>query len=147
MDGTNAKVQFMYTLNQITFTSLLGSPIVGVYMMYRNLVAFNTMNLALKTLFIGLLVSVIALVGTIYLPEKSPGLGYAAVLVGILRLVASKTQGSLIEKSLSNGVGSASNWRCFGLGLIFLVITLSGLFAIALVLGVLGLLPATMYET
>ena len=50
-------------------------------------------------------------------------LDMAALLVGIIRFTAKSKQKLLIQASIDKGIPIQSNWKCFGLGLLFLACT------------------------
>lgn len=136
----------MFTINQITMTSLFGGPYVGVYMIYKNFSSLEMMPESKRALSIGLILSTIAFIIAIYLPENAPGVVYAGLLVGIVRGVANKYQGEILNEKVQSGVTVASNWKCLRLGTLSLVATFVIVIAILCVFAILNLLPNYWYE-
>ncbi len=113
----------MFTINQITLTSMLGGPFVGVYMLTKNFSISGKYEDEEKIQQVGYFLAMVAIIIAIKLPESSPDVVYAGLLVGIIRFVAKSKQKHLIQASIDKGIPKQSNWKCFVLGLLSLVCT------------------------
>jgi hypothetical protein len=136
----------MYSVNQITLTSILGGPLAGVYMLAKNYGIADLRVLEMNVQLIGYLLAALALIIAIYLPESAPGVVYAGLLVGGIRIFANAKQSELIETTLKEHASPISNWRCFAIGILFLIATMVVLFALIFALDPIGLLPEWYYE-
>ena len=138
----------MYTLNQITGVSLLGGPFSGVYLIAKNFSLMEMPKERKATELLGYGLALIAMIGAIYLPENAPGVVYAGILAGIIRLTAKNIQDDLIAAQLKEGRLRASNWKCFGIGILFLICTFVIGFALIIVLDMFapGVLPEWLYQ-
>jgi uncharacterized membrane protein YiaA len=118
----------LYTLNQILWTTLLGGPFAGVFMIADN---FNTLGEPSKkrqVLITGFVLCLAVVLIGIYIGNHSPnssGVVYAGILAGAISLVAKSMQETKINEYFKNGGVKKTNWSCLRLAIIFLICTLT----------------------
>lgn len=127
---------------------MLGGPLAGIHLMVKNYYVFD-MPMQMKSMRLyGYSITALVIFGSIYLPENTPGIGFAAIIAGIIRMIAKEKQGELIDVFFEKGFAKESNWKCFGIGLIFMLATFFALFLVIFMMSIYTpmLLPEWLLE-
>ena len=130
-DTINEYVKF-YSLESISLATFLGGPIAAAILIRRNYLNVNEDQKALNTLFIGILSTLLLFTVIFSLPEsfwdKIPNFIVPGIYTGIIFMIAERTQGQMIKEHKENNGSFFSAWRATGIGLLFTVIMLVGIF-------------------
>ncbi|TVQ13910.1 MAG: hypothetical protein EA361_09050 [Bacteroidetes bacterium] len=129
---TNSEYVKFYSLESISLATFLGGPIAAAILMRRNFLNVNEDKKALNTLFIGILSTLLLFVGIFSLPEsfwdKIPNFILPGIYTGIIFMIAERTQGQMIKEHKESKGSFFSAWKATGIGLLFTLIMLVGIF-------------------
>ena len=119
----------LYSVAAITFAAFMGAPIGASWLMAINYRRTGQPDKASTSLLAGLGATILAFVIGYLVPQTMAlplGIG---VLFGT-RGVAQSLQGPLLDKHLREGGAFESNWKVFGIGLVFLVVYCAAIFGV-----------------
>lgn len=121
-----------YSLKSISIATFFGGPIAAAILMRRNFLNLNEDKKALNSLFIGILSTILLFVIIFSIPEtvwdKTPNSILPAIYTGIIYLIAERHQGQALKEHKENNGSFFSAWRAAGIGLLFTLIMLIGVF-------------------
>jgi hypothetical protein len=131
MENNSKKI---FTNKAISAATFFGGPIAAGFLIAKNYKVFGNNNAARNSIFIGILFTLLLLVGLLMLPEnvvdKIPQPALPAIYTAVIALLVERLQGKKIEDFLSNNGQKASNWQTAGYGfagllliIVFLVIS------------------------
>lgn len=138
----------MYSLNQITWGSLIGGPLAGAWMISRNYLFMDMPEMYSRARIIGFSLAAIALIVVIYLPEDIPGIAIAMSLVLLVRLAAEGFQKKYINNRESSNISYTSNLSTAGVGLASLILSAVFIFTYFFIMVLIApdLLPSSLFE-
>jgi hypothetical protein len=123
----------LYTPNQISVATLIGTPIAGALLLSANHTRLGEHSLARQTLVGASLVTVAVLAVAPFLPAGAPRMGIAIGLWVGMRHYAKQQMDAALQVHIALGGGRASNWTVAGVSLASLVVLiLAALGAMAL---------------
>ena len=118
----------LYKINQIFLATYLGGPVSGFYLMSTNLKNLGNAQSAKKALLIGVLSSIVLFTGILFIPQAIidviPYFLIPTIYTVIIALYAQGLQGEIIKEHLDKGGEIYSGWKVFGIGILFLAISL-----------------------
>ncbi|HBG70089.1 MAG: hypothetical protein A2W93_10145 [Bacteroidetes bacterium GWF2_43_63] len=106
----------IYREKSIWVGTMLGSPLVGGYMMASNFRAFNEKSKVGQTWIISVLITVVALYLASLIPDSFSRLAnflVPSINAGIAAVIANKLQGDRIAEHIRQGGKIFSGWRVF----------------------------------
>lgn len=111
----------MYSPNQISLGTYLGGPFAAIYFLKRNFDALNKEDLSKKTMQIGILFSIIILATMPFIPENTPNLLIPMLYLIPVIIVVGKHQMKKEEIIESSEHDFQSNWKVFGMSIVWLL--------------------------
>jgi len=139
-----------YSLKSISLATFLGGPIAAAILMRRNFLNLNEDKKALNSLFIGILSTILLFVVIFSIPEsvweKIPNTILPAIYTGIIYLIAERYQGQTLKEHKENNGSFFSVWRATGIGLLFTLIMLIGIFGYVFATDTEYVFDANLYD-
>lgn len=121
----------LFRINAIGLATVLGSVLAGGWLIAMNYTALGRPAQALKAKVFSLL-GVVALVAlSMVLPEQVPGVVFVVPQVFGLVYLARSLQGEAIAERIASGRPMRSNWLAAGIALLFMLILLALIAALA----------------
>lgn len=130
----------LFRLAAVGIATFFGTPIAGAWVIAQNLRALGRGPEARNIWLMGIGLTLGIFVLGYFLPENSSGSPIAIGTVVGMYYLAKQTFGVTLEQHLAAGGKLRSNWRAFGVSLLFLIGVLAVVFGGAFVLALLGLL-------
>jgi hypothetical protein len=128
----NRVVGPLYRMSAVGIATFFGTPLAGAYIISRNLRALGLDEKVQSTWWMAIGVLVLVMVVGYWLPD-SAGMGLTVAQVIGMHQYAK----SLFGEAVAGHVGVfRSNWRAFGIALLFLLAFLVVAFAVVMVVGV-----------
>lgn len=129
----------LYTVNQITVATFLGSALAGAWLAAANFKAVNQPIKARRWLWIGIAVMIASLVISFLLPDRFPSIVLPLALMFGARAAATTEFGWILRDHERAGGDVRSWWRVIGISLlvcmILLVIVFTAVFLFELARG------------
>ena len=133
-DAHNASIS-LYRVSGIGVATFFGSVLAGGFIMYLNFKRLGLENKA-KNCILYSTIATVLIFGIIYLIPEDINIPNAAFtfpqLIAMVQ-IAKNQQGALIDGHLNSGGAISSNWKAFGISLLFLVIIMAIIFGIAFI--------------
>ncbi len=117
----------LFDANAVALATFLGTPLAGCLLMAINYHRLGHNARAVITLFVGILLTVLLIFIGWTIKATIP---IAMAIVFVARWSAEKLQGPALEIHLNQGGLSSSRWIAFWIGIIFLILLFSLIFAI-----------------
>ena len=121
----------LYSVQQVTGATFLGSPIAGAILMASNCRKLGKNEAATTSLLLGALATAALLAVAFLLPEKFPNYLLPVAYTVVIQLIAKSLQGPAYEEHIRLGGEKASAWGVVGLGLLCLGLLAGGIFGYA----------------
>lgn len=122
----------LYSQKAIGLATFIGGPIAAGYLIRENYLSLDKPDEGKNALLISIVATVLLFTGIFMIPEsimdKVPNQIIPMIYTGIIYLIVEKIQGELLNKHKENEYAFYSRWNAAGIGLISLVILLSGIF-------------------
>ena len=128
----------IYSPIQTGTGAFFGGPIAGIVFLRDNFKTLSKPELAKKSLYFGILITIVLLSLLPFLPEKFPNYVIPMFLGITARMIAEKYQLTKQGIAESKEFEFHSNWRVFGFSLLFAVLFIGVGFAYILLLTVFG---------
>lgn len=129
------KKEKVYTRNQIILATYLGGPLIAGYILSKNFKALGNTNAAKKSLYFGIVATIVIFGGVTLVPEKIinsiPKFLIPGIYTGLAVYFFQSYQGKKIEEYLKNGYKKASFWSVLSISLLSLMATLVAVFIVA----------------
>ncbi|MCP1623031.1 hypothetical protein [Pseudomonas nitroreducens] len=138
--ATTATGEPLYRLAAVGIATFFGTPIAGAWVIVQNLKALGRAHETRNIWLMGMGLTVGIFVLGYFLPDNVSGTPIAVGTVVSMYYFAKQTFGAAVEKHLAGGGQWRSNWRAFGVSLLFLLGVLAVLFGGAFLLALLGLI-------
>ena len=118
----------LYTIGGIIFSTFLGGPLAGCYLMSVNFKNLGDKDLARKTLKIGIISTILLCGGTTYLvveniAEEIPNYLIASTYIAIIYAYLKTYQEKSIKEHIEKGGLKYSGWKSTGIGIMSFIIT------------------------
>lgn len=118
----------LYTIGWIIFSTFLGGPLAGCYLMSVNFKNLGDKDLARKTLKIGIISTILLCGGTTYLvveniAEEIPNYLIASTYIAIIYAYLKTYQEKSIKEHIEKGGLKYSGWKSTGIGIMSFIIT------------------------
>ncbi len=110
----------MYSPNQISIGTYLGGPFAAIYFLKRNFDALNKEDLSKKTMQTGIFFSIIILAIMPFIPENTPNILIPMLYLIPVMMVVEKHQMKKAEILESSEYDFQSNWKVFGMSIVWL---------------------------
>ena len=128
----------LYSIGEIGVCSYIGGPLAGCYLMSVNFKSLNNEEFAKNSLRIGITSSALIFAGILMVPENMmnmiPNFLIPLIYTSVITGYSQKLQGIPIKEHIEKGGKKYSGWKVFGLGILFLILTLVYSFALAMLL-------------
>ncbi|MBJ2175877.1 hypothetical protein JBL43_16605 [Aureibaculum sp. A20] len=125
----------LYAANAITMATFFGGPLAAGYLIGENFKALNKPTEGKFALLIGIVASILLLVGMFMIPEhildNIPNFLIPAVYTAIIWGILEARQGVVLKQHKENNNSFFSGWRAAGVGIISLIILLLAVFGYA----------------
>jgi len=120
---TEGKWAKFYNKYWIIFGTFLWGPLASVYLIYKNYINLKNKEYAQKTLLIG---TVSAILITLIMVNLTENFSKASFLIPIFIAYRcfNKLQSTAVENSIKEGWSLYSSWNVFGIGILFLTISI-----------------------
>lgn len=127
--------QALYRPAAVGIATFFGTPLAGAWVLSRNLQRLGLENRIGPCWWtsIGLCFVIVAL--SLLLPEKFPALPVTVVQVVVMQQYARQVLGAALQRHQEAGGAFLSNWRAFGVALLFLLAVLTLVLFGAFILG------------
>ncbi|KAF1068876.1 MAG: hypothetical protein GAK45_01246 [Pseudomonas citronellolis] len=127
-NGTQATVDsLLYKLPAVGLATFFGTPIAGAWILQHNLRQLG-LSEKIKEVWLCAVILLVAVVGIGWvLPDNVPGLPFAVVQIVVMQQYAKK----LLGERMAGHTRYYSNWRAFGISLLFGIVVI-GLLVVAL---------------
>lgn len=119
----------LYTLTAVGVAAFFGTPLAAAYVMSRNLRALGRASETRKVWVISVLLTVGVFALGMVLPENVPGIGFVVAQILIMRGYAKQLFGTVLDEHKAQARPFLSNWRAFGISLLFMLAFLVVIFA------------------
>lgn len=134
-DQNNTKHLKFHSKQAIGIATFIGGPLAAGYLVRENYLSLNKPEEAKKSLWIGILATVI-LFGGIYMisestMDKVPNQILPIIYTGIILFIVEKIHGKILNLHKENGNEFYSAWKAAGIGFIALLILLMVIFGYA----------------
>lgn len=132
--ATTATGEPLYRLAAAGIATFFGTPVAGAWVITRNLKSLGRHDEMRKAWLTGIGIMVVIFIAAWFLPESVPAtpINIAAVLA--MHQYAKQTTGAALEQHSANGGSYLSNWRAFGVSLLFLIVIMAVVFGAAVIL-------------
>jgi len=130
----------LYRLAAVGIATFFGTPIAGAWVMVENLKALGRLDEVRKAWLMGLGFTIGMFVVGHFLPDNFSSTPMAVATVFGMYQFAKQTFGAAVEQHGGGGGQWRSNWRAFGVSLLFLLGVLAVIFFGAVILSLLGLI-------
>lgn len=121
-----------YSQRAITIATYFGGPLAAGYLVKKNYETLDQPENARKSLFIGIVSTILMFVGIFSIPEdvidKIPNTVIPLIYTGIIYLVVEKFQGENLKKHKESNGEFHSGWNAAGVGSIAMLILVAGIF-------------------
>lgn len=125
----------LHSQRAIALATFLGGPMAAGFLIKENFKTLGKNQLGNNAFFIGIIATVLILVGILSLPEqvsdKIPNFIIPAAYTAIILMLVEKYLGKTFKEHEENNRPFHSIWKAVGVGVIFLAIMLSSIFAYA----------------
>ncbi|KJK00908.1 hypothetical protein UB43_10900 [Pseudomonas sp. 21] len=119
--ATTATGEPLYRLAAVGIATFFGTPIAGAWVIVQNLKALGRRHESRNIWLMGIGLTLAILVLGYFLPENTSGTPIAVGTVVGMYYLAKQTFGVTVERHLVAGGQWRSNWRAFGISLLFLL--------------------------
>ncbi len=124
---------WLLVLKLCALATFLGGPLGGAALLAMNERRLGRAQAAVVTALAGAVGTALLFAMSLALPDNVPGAPLAIVWVLVMRGIAVKRQGAIVEAHVRAGGKKGSGWAAAGIGVACLVIALVPLFAILFV--------------
>ncbi|MDD0844749.1 hypothetical protein [Pseudomonas sp. Gutcm_11s] len=129
--GENLVVGALYRMSAVGIATFFGTPLAGAFIIAHNLRAFGRGEQVRSAWGMGLGIFVAFMLVGYWLPEGAGGVGMTVAQVFTMHYYAKNLFGDAVA---GHGGPFLSNWRAFGISLLFLVAVIVVLIPIGLLL-------------
>lgn len=123
----------LYSKRAISITTFFGGPLAATILVRQNFLNLGKPEQATHTLFIGVLASILLIVGLFTIPdeifEKIPNTVIPLVYTGLITLAVQHFQGAALETHKANNGPMYSAWKAAGIGAVSCVVYFGAIFA------------------
>ncbi len=116
----------------------LGGPIAGFYLMSANFKNLHNTKSAKKTLYIGIVSSIVLFTGVLFVPgviiDAVPHFLIPLIYTVVITVYAQGIHGEIIKEHLNKGGEIYSGWKVFGMGISFLAVSLIYVFILVMII-------------
>ncbi|MFJ3261193.1 hypothetical protein ACIPK7_13145 [Pseudomonas sp. NPDC086581] len=127
----------LYRLAAAGIATFFGTPVAGSWVIAQNLKRLNRPQEVQKAWRVGIGITVLIFVLSWFLPDNFPAAPINIAAVFAMHQYAKQNTGEALDRHAAAGGGYLSNWRAFGISLLFLIVIM------AIVFGAAFLLPLT----
>jgi amino acid transporter len=122
----------LYKITGIGIATFLGSILAGGFLMYLNFKRLGLIEKANKTLIYSSIATVIVFIIIFLIPEdiNIPNTAFSIPQIIAMVQIAKHQQGGLIETHAEANGPLASNWKAFGIGLLFTIAIMAVIFGV-----------------
>jgi hypothetical protein len=106
----------LYSSRQIGLASVLGSPLAGGWLFSRNYLALGDEPRARRSLWLGVVATIVLLASAFFLPDKFPNAIVPAAYGFAIERYASRSFGAAYDKHIAAGGAKGSWWAAIGVG-------------------------------
>jgi hypothetical protein len=128
-----------YSQRAIAIATYFGGPLAAGYLVKKNYETLEQPDSAKKSLFIGIVSTVLLFAGIFSIPEavidKVPNFLIPAIYTGIIYLIVERVQGESLRKHKDSGGEFYSGWKAAGVGAIAMLILVAGIALSAFIAG------------
>jgi hypothetical protein len=121
----------LYSPGQVAAAAFLSGPFGGFWLLASNYRALGARRQATRTVVWGVAATAVLLPLVLLLPDKFPNFILPAAYTGAIYQLAKQLQGKSYRQHLARGGAARSNWRVIGISLVWLVIVVALLVAVA----------------
>jgi hypothetical protein len=136
LDNQKNTTSSLYKTSGVGIATFFGSVLAGGFLMYLNFKRLGLEDKAKKCLLYSIIATIIVF-GVIFLIPEDTNIPNAAFtipqLIAMIQ-IAKYQQGALIDEHTSSGGAMYSNWKAFGISLVFLVGIMAIIFGLVFVL-------------
>ncbi|WP_343577685.1 hypothetical protein [Pseudomonas sp.] len=126
----------LYRLRAVGIATFFGTPLAGAWVMTQNLRHLGLHDRIQQVWYVGIAISIgLALLGL--LPDGIPLAPFTIVAVLSMHEYAKQVTGDALEQHASRGGTFLSNWRAFGISLLFLLAAWGAIFVVTLIVAYL----------
>jgi hypothetical protein len=132
--ATTATGEPLYRLAAVGIATFFGTPIAGAWVIVQNLKALGRSHEARNIWLMGIGLTLAIFVLGYFLPENTSGSPIAVGTVVGMYYLAKQTFGVTLERHLAAGGKLRSNWRAFGVALLFLLAVIAVILVVSFLL-------------
>jgi hypothetical protein len=128
--GTTSLPTRAYSPGQVAGAAFIGSPIASSMLLASNFVLFGAPDRKWRVIIGCSLATIAIFVLALFLPEDFPGGAIPAAYTAALLQFARSTQATDFEAYIASGGVKHSNWRVFGIGVLWMFAVLALFFVV-----------------
>jgi len=129
--ATTATGEPLYRLAAVGIATFFGTPLAGAWVMVQNLKALGRRHESRNIWLMGIGLTLAIFVIGYFLPENTSGTPIAVGTVVGMYYFAKQTFGVAVERHHAAGGQWRSNWRAFGVSLLFLLAVIATILAVS----------------
>lgn len=126
----------LYSQRAILIATYIGGPLAAGILARQNFINLGKEELGKYSLIIGIVSTLLLIVGIFSIPEeiidKVPNLVIPLIYSGIIYLIIEKYQGTELKQHKENNLPFYSAWKATGIGFVSMLILVGGIFGYAL---------------
>lgn len=119
----------LYSLAAVGLAAFFGTPLAAAYVMSHNLRALGRAGEVRKVWVLSVLLTAGVFALGMVLPDNVPGIGFVVAQILIMRAYAKQLFGTALDEHKAQVRPFLSNWRAFGVSLLFMLAFLVVVFA------------------
>ncbi|MDU4250804.1 hypothetical protein [Pseudomonas sp.] len=128
----------LFRLAAAGIATFFGTPIAGSWVIAQNLKRLNRPQEVQKAWLVGIGITVLIFILSWFLPDNFPAAPINIAAVFAMHQYAKQNTADALDRHAAAGGSYLSNWRAFGVSLLFLIVIMAVVFGAAFVLALTG---------
>lgn len=121
----------LYQLSAVALATFFGTVLAGGYIMYINFKNLGLEKKAKNSLIYSFIATILILGISMLIPDEVPNMAIIVPQLLAMSHIAKTQQAAMIEEHINSGGMMFSNWKAFGISMLFLLAIFSIIFVTA----------------